>query len=171
MAKGNVFLIKRRGPDHFTRTLVSRSSVDADGKPLEFPFVLRKLPRLQGLGGLDKGHELAARYVDGNELLPPIDGHAVIVSRSACFIVGTLLVAQAGGPEESYRDEEMFAMMADDQPGWEPDPSPDDPHRMRRLPSLFDQICELADEVAPEDGPPVTDPLASGSDPSSSTPH
>lgn len=168
MAKGNVFLIKRRGPAHFTRTLVSRSSVDAEGKPAEFPFVLRKLSSLQALGGMDKGNELAARYVDGNELLPPIDGQAVLVSRSACFIVGTLLVAQAAEGDDRYSDFELFGMMADDVPGWEPDPKK--PGEFVRSLSLFEQVCALSDEVSPDDAPPVNDPLASGSDPSSSTP-
>lgn len=171
MAKGNVYLIKRRGPAHFTRTLVSRSSFDDSGKPAEYPFVLRKLRALHGLSGLDKGNELIARFVEGDEKLPPLDGHAVIPSRSACFIVGSLFVAQSGQPEDRYTEEEIFLMMADDEPGWEPDPTSEDPKRLKRLPSLFDQVCMLSDEVSPQDSDPTgdSDPLASGSDPSSNT--
>lgn len=173
MAKGNIYLLKRNDVKKFSKTLVSRSSFDEAGKPLEFPFYVRKLSQLQSLTAMDRGNELVAKFVDGNEHLPPVDGQAVLPSKSACFIVGALLVAQAADEAECYADFELFGMMVDDIPGFEEKPEVVDGKtvkRLIRLPSLFEQVCLLADEVQPGDEVKTTDPLEPVSEASSSTP-
>ena len=173
MAKGNPLLLKRKPQDLVTRVLVSRSTKNQDESWMEFPITLRRLTGLDVLTGLDKGNELAARFVWGGELLPPVDGQAVIVSHSACVVVGTLLTAQSGPQEDRYNEFEFFAMMTDDEPGWDTETvkvGDEEVTRPVRLPSLFEQLYDLKDELSPTEEAPANDPLAKGAGQSSSTP-
>lgn len=160
MAKGNPFLIKRAEAEKSSRVLVSRS---VEG--LEFPWNVKRLGQIEMLSALDLGQQLAARFVDGNETLPPVDGQAVLASRAACFLVGTLLTAQTGEPDGRYNEFEVFAMLTDDAPGWEMKNG-----KQVRLPSLFDQLGALSDECSPGEEAPPFDPLAQQGSPSSSSP-
>lgn len=168
MAKGNPYKTRRSEIVGLSPELVSRA------EPYEvYPFQVRRLSKIEVLSAMDKGQELVSRFVfPGGETLPPVDGQPVIASRSACFLVGTLLVAQCGPSDSRYTDQELFAMLADDAEATEEFVCPQTGDtKVRVLPSLFDQLSDLAAEVgeAPLEAGP-RDPLASSPAASSSTP-
>lgn len=163
MAKGNPLLLKRTAAESMTKVLVSRSSKNPDGSYMEFPITCRQLRSLESLAGLDAGNELAARFVHGGEMFS-VDGQAVIVSHSACLLAGVILRAQNGPLEDRYNEFEIFAMMTDDEPGWGTETvkvGDEEITRPVRLPSLFEQLCLLKDELTPDEQPVNRDPLAS----------
>lgn len=150
MPKGNAFLAKRRQRRLLSPTLVSRSSGE------EFTFRLLTLDGNLKLTAMDKGQELASRFVHGGELLPPVDDQPVFPSMSTCGIVGAILTAQTGEAVDRYNEFELFAMLCDEEPGWQ-EVEGGDPVR---LPSLFEQLCDLADEVQSAEDGKDSSPLA-----------
>lgn len=171
MGKANPYATKRSTVETFQRKVVSRAAPYN-----EYVFNVRHLGAVEVMQAMQTGAELANVYAGTAaeppvEFLPPVDGQPVLVSRAACMVVGSILTAQVGPMEDRYDKFEIFAMMVDDTPAWEDKlekVGDEEVKREIRLDSVVEQLCQLSDDVAPQERRPSTDPLDGSLTPTSS---